>query len=275
MTSFFDFLFNFILRNQHVLKPLGNRALDLGVQLVLQDRSGRSNISDMARDFAKHRSVLEKLVEKATADSQGGLLVVFADQDIFRLEFDGQGNHDIILVGMKGKARDFFTQLGKEMTEFREAFIRNFSEEDLHDLIDLSADFLDEAAGETFSYTLVADGIAFVKGALNDRDLNLQLLDVLVYIKTGLFLLEGSNFLNVKLTSPLDLMKLFEGAQGALRHLATTYQIADLRIQAGVAGQTVFMAGRDVKPNFTSAFGPVNLQLDSVFKIISATLSKV
>ena len=271
--EFLDFFFKFIGGNQSTLKPLGNQAFELNVGLVMDGPKARVDITEQASDFRRHKDDLKKLAEKHTSDQGGALVVVFAGKDLFRLEYDGRGDQQIDLVFLQGKAKDFFTEMGQEITQLREAFIATYSDDDLADLIDLTSDFLESRQGSPFSYTLRADGKPFLRGTLEDQDIDVQLLDILVYIKTLLFGIEGANFLNVKLTSPMDILKLFESAQGALRHLATTYQIAGLKARVGMAGQPVFSAGRDVKPNFTSAFGPINLQLESIFKILSSALS--
>lgn len=273
--EFADFILRFLDENYTTIKPLGDRAMDLGARPVLVRNDEKYDLTPDLYNYRETKLKLKEMLLSATREKGGYIDLVFFGHDIFRVFYDGLGNHEIHLLFMKGKAKDFFTQLGDEITRFREAFMNNYSEDDIFDLIDISADFLAEREGTPFSYTLVADEKPFLQGILDDQDFNVQLLDPMVYIKTMLFVLEGANFLNVKLTSPMDLLKLFEGVQNALRYLATSFQGANLRINAGVSGQSVFAAGRDVKPNFTmTAFGPIAVQLDSLFKIMSSVLSK-
>ena len=273
--EFADFILRFLDDNYTTIKPLGDRAMDLGAKPILVTDEEQYDLTKDLYNYRQTKLKLKDLLLSATRDKGGHIDLQFAGHIIFRVFYDGLGNHEIHLMFMKGKAKDFFTQLGDEIARFRKAFIENYSEEDLFDLIDISADFLAQRQGAPFSYTLFADEKPFLDGNLNDQDFDVQLLDPMVYIKTLLFVLEGANFLNVKLSSPMDLLKLFESMQNTIRYLATSFQGADLRINAGASGQAVFAAGRDIKPNFTmNAFGPITLQLDNLFKIVSSVLSK-
>jgi hypothetical protein len=273
VSPYLDFVIRFGIEKSSVLVPLALRVLDLGVSVYAEVDGERRDLSDLLHGAPDTHPEIREMLESTERDKGGSLVVVFAEHDIFRLRYDLEGRNDVHLEFMAGKASDFFTQLGKEITEFRSRFLDNFTEEDLHEMIDISADFLIDV--EDFSYRIIAEDTAFVEAILDEADINVQLLDLVVYLKTALFMLKGSDFFKVRLTSPMDLLKLLDSVQGMIRQLSTTYELTGLRVNGGIFGQTVFSAGRGVRPNITSRFGPTNIKLDSLFKILSETASKL
>ena len=273
--EFIDYIIDYGLDNSTVLQPLGDKALDMGISIIAQIQGEKNDITNILRDVKGHKEDLRKIGRGVAEDPEGSLIGEFDGYQLFRMELDGLGNHKIHLVFLEGKAKDFFAQLGPQITELREMLANNFSEDEINELTDIAAEFLAGREGAPFSYKIYAENIPFLEGALDDDDFDLQLLDPMVYFKMLLFMLKGAKFLEVKLKSPFDLLKLFESIQGWLKHLATSFKLSGIQMKAGLEGQTVFMAGRDVKPNFTSIFGPINIQLDSLFKITSSIFSKL
>jgi hypothetical protein len=273
--DFVDYVLDFVSDNEQTVNLLINRALDLGIQIAIENKNKSHDVTGLLKDMKGNREKLRKLATSALEKNGGQVMLRFSQSPLFRVRLDGLGNHTIDLIFMEGKATDFFTELGQEVTEFRKKMLGEYSDDEMYELIELCADFLARRTGAPFSYTVVADGIDFLEARLEDEDLNLQLLDPLVYLKTLLFLIEGANFLNVKLTSPFDMLKLFERTQGTLRRLANSFKAQELLLNAGAGGETIFTAGRDVTPNFTTAFGPIYIKLDSIFKIMSGALANL
>ncbi len=273
--DFLEYIIEYGLDNTSVLEPLGDKALDMGISIRAYFDNQNIDTTHILRDVKNHEDDLYRIGKGVAKDKDGYLLGLFEDYGLFKLEFDGFGNHKIHLLFLEGKATDFFTQFGAQITERRRIRGENYSEEEINDLTDVASEFLAGREGKPFSYMIYAQGAPFLEGVLDGDDFNLQLLDPMVYFKMLLFLLKGARFMDIKLRNPFDLLKLFEGIQGWLWHLGTSFKLSGIQFRAGLEGQNLLMAGRDVKPNFTSIFGPINIQLDSLFKIISSIFSKI
>ena len=272
--DFIDFAIEFLVDNSVTFKPLFDRLISLNVKLLADCGDERIDISKMVSDLRRNQKQISEIHHKACPSNQGGMIIHFSGHDIIRIAVGEDGHNQVHLVFLDGKASDFFSGMSNEIDQFRQLFVDHFDDDDLQDLIDLTADFLAQCEDREFSYLVLAKDKPFIKGTLKDQDLEIQLIDPAVYLKLLLFFMEGSNFVKVKISSPSDLFKLIEGLQDGIRVLSETYQLAELQLRIVILDQQVFSAGRGVSSNFSSSLGPTNIKLDSLFKSLSAVVSR-
>ena len=273
--TFPEFVSDFMIRKYPTMHEINNKVLAMDLRLVVEKDGVRTDVSQLFAECAHCREEFSDVFLGHAKEHGGKLQAVYSEQIMSTLIYDETGNCDVTLEFMAGKAKDFKAQFGMFITNLRQAMVDSFEDEDFQDLIEVTGDFLSLRAGETFEYTLYAEEKPFLRGSLQDRDLRIQLLEPLVYLKMLLFVLEGGDFLKFKLRNPLDIMRLMERMQEGIRMMSTVYADAGVQISIGVFEQDVFCMGRDVKPNITGMFGPTNIRLDSMFRLFSSLFSKI
>ncbi|NLH49287.1 MAG: hypothetical protein GX444_11895 [Myxococcales bacterium] len=241
--------------------PLLEKLFAAEFTLVARRPGEEFSISDHQSELAGDPDAMAAHLGRFAAVHDGELTLGFAGQPVLRFAY---GDNWRVTVDF-----DFFERGRLDLPRIQEKLFELFEMEDFERFMDLGTGFLARAVGEPFHYELRQNKAPFLVGDLRDYRLVLRLVDIPAYLKMVFFLVrQGDPLLFVR--SPLDILKLADQAQDAIRYMADAYEEKGLTLGIEYNQETVFRCGRDVKPSLGARFGATALQIDALARILKS-----
>jgi len=253
--------------NEHhrQLIPLLRRLWDAGFKLGGVRPEGEENLNDHIYEMRDDVCAAMDRLSRYRISEQGFVRISLGDQTLARLLFDGDWRFELHL--------DIFGNPRADLATVQRRLLSEFEMDDLDTIIEVAAAFVDGVVGQAFGYELRAGAKPFLRARLNERRLNIELVNLLVYLRVLLFFMRKSD-LSLFVRSPMELLRLMEDLQDFFHTMADTFEENDLTVELEAEKQVVYRCGKGVKPNLGSRFGPTAIQLDAFARIVAAAVRR-
>lgn len=251
-------------KHRHAIMPLARQLFTVGFELWGRSEAGEIRISDYLDTIEKDPAGAEKMLMRFDQKRGGRIELCLGKQRLAHIEFSaGDWSYSITL--------DLFDNPDLDLVEIQRKWIEAYELDDLETVLDFAAGFLSGITDKNFGYRLRTSRGEFVRAGLKGSLFTLELTDIATFIRIMFFFMRKSDP-SLLIRSPLDLLRLFEELQDAVRYLADAFEDHSLTLEIKVEKQVVFRCGQGVKANFGGRFGATSIQLEAWARILAAAM---